>query len=74
VRVVCAKWLRATVHGDYDVEVDRHYCSVPHGLVAGGERRLPDRLNGGGVARGGDGEGTDTFEELTEGMQITTLR
>lgn len=33
VPFVCAEWLRATVHGDYHVEVDRHYYSVPHQLV-----------------------------------------
>jgi transposase len=30
---VCAEWLRAAVHGDYHIEVDRHYYSVPHQLV-----------------------------------------
>jgi transposase len=33
VPFVCAEWSRATVHGDYHVEVDRHYYSVPHQLV-----------------------------------------
>jgi transposase len=29
---VCGEWLSARVHGDYHVEVDRHYYSVPHTL------------------------------------------
>lgn len=33
VPFACAEWSRATVHGDYHVEVDRHYYSVPHQLV-----------------------------------------
>jgi transposase len=30
---VCSEWSRATVHGDYHIEVDHHYYSVPHQLV-----------------------------------------
>lgn len=32
-RYVCAEWSRAKVHGDYHVEVDHHYYSVPCQLV-----------------------------------------
>ena len=32
-RYVCAEWSRAKVHGDYHVEVDHHYYSVPYQLV-----------------------------------------
>jgi transposase len=31
-RYVCAEWGIAKVHGDYHIEVDHHYYSVPHAL------------------------------------------
>lgn len=30
---VYAEWKEHTVAFDYHIEIDRHYCSVPHALV-----------------------------------------